>query len=341
MLSTAVCVPSLLSTAPYIQHIIMSRTPALCGGFLTDKRSMVAFVWSVTSVLTIFAFATAIVLTVKVHTHYKYLQRLYDGDDWYQASDAYYNYDNSQDGDGNNENNDYNYGEGESHDEQYRDQVRESYYLLSSMSAKSVTFVAVYTMILNLGLSMYGSMAIVGFTSLRGVYIAPCLPIGSNKLRVGIFGGMMVIFANLLLVCAVVLGEVKVNESYYNNEEKEEEENNNGNAEPYEVERIATILAVTFIFLSALYTIFAVLLFLCHAGEEQSILRIENGNGGVGIGSHNNIGNRIPSPGKTTPLVGDRRSYGVGVGMGRLQTTTVGDSRGFITMDNSSQGTSE
>lgn len=178
----------------------MSQTPSLCGGFLTDKRSMVAFVWSVTTVLTIFAFATAIVLTVKVHTHYKYLQRFYDGDDWYQASDSYYNYDNSQD---ENENN-------ESQDEKYRDQIRDSYMLLSSMSAKSVTFVAVYTMILATALSMYGSLAIVGFTSLRGVYIAPCLSIGSTKLRVGMFGGMIVIFANLMLVCAVVLGEVKV-----------------------------------------------------------------------------------------------------------------------------------
>lgn len=281
---------------------------------------MVAFVWSVTTVLTIFAFATAIILTVKVHTHYKYLQRVYQGDDWYQASDAYYNYENSQDENDNG-----------SEDERYRDQIRESYMLLSSMSAKSVTFVAVYTMILATALSMYGSMAIVGLTSLRGVYIAPCLPIGSNKLRVGIFGGMIVIFANLLLVCAVVLGEVKVN----NNMEREEEENQNGEGEPYEVERIATILAVTFIFLSALYTIFAVLLFLCHAGEEQSILRIEQGSGGVGIGSHvNTIRNGIPAPGATTPLVG--------VSGKRLQTTTLGDgTRGFITMDNSSQGTSE
>lgn len=163
---------------------------------------MVAFVWSVTTVLTIFAFATAIVLTVKVHTHYKYLEKVYNGDDWYQASDAYYNNDNSGDENG-------------SQDERYREQIRESFMLLSSMSAKSVTFVAVYTMILATSLSMYGSMAIVGLTSLRGVYIAPCLPIGTNKLRVGIFGGMIVIFANLLLVCAVVLGEVKVRDGMH------------------------------------------------------------------------------------------------------------------------------
>mmetsp|Transcript_28910 Transcript_28910/g.62006 ORF Transcript_28910/g.62006 Transcript_28910/m.62006 type:complete len:318 (-) Transcript_28910:2284-3237(-) len=317
----------------------MNRTPSLCGGFLTDKRSMVAFTWSVTTVLTIFAFATALVLTIKVHTHYKYLERYYEGDDWYQTNDAYYNYENSQD-EGNNNNNN-----GDSHDEKYRDQIRESYMLLSSMSAKSVTFVAFYTMLLATALTMYGSMAIVGFTSLRGVYIAPCLSIGSNKLRVGIFGGAIVIFANLLLVCAVVLGEVKVNENYYNDREKEEDENNNGEGVPYEVERIATILAVTFIFLSALYTIFAVLLFLCHAGEEQSILRVEQGTGGgVGIGTH--MGN-APGMTKTTPLVGkivDRgRRGGVGGVVGQLgQTSTLGDgARGFITMDNSSQGTSE
>ncbi|VEU44865.1 unnamed protein product [Pseudo-nitzschia multistriata] len=125
----------------------MSRTPSLCGGFLTDKRSMVAFTWSVTTVLTIFAFATALVLTVKVHTHYKYLERYYDGDDWYEQNYAYYNYDNSQDEENDNENED-------SHDEKYRDQIRESYMLLSSMSAKSVTFVAFYTMVLATALSI-------------------------------------------------------------------------------------------------------------------------------------------------------------------------------------------
>lgn len=39
--------------------------------------------------------------------------------------------------------------------------------------------------------------------------------------------------------------------------------------EPYEVERIATILAVACMFLSALYSIFAVLLFLYFGNEEN------------------------------------------------------------------------
>ena len=184
-------------------------TPSLCGGFLTDKRSMVAFTWSITTVLTLFAFITAVILTIQVHTHYRRLRNYYDGDDWYQSyiNNDDWNNNNNQNGDGENEEN-----QQPSHDEQQYQQIRESYQLLSSMSAKSITFVAVYTMLLATTLSLYGSMAIVGFTSLRGVYIAPCFSSGGNKLRVGIFGGAIVIFANLLLVCAVVLGEVKVRE---------------------------------------------------------------------------------------------------------------------------------
>jgi hypothetical protein len=87
-------------------------------------------------------------------------------------------------------------------------------------------------------------------------------------------------------------------------------------------------------FLSALYTIFAVLLFLCHAGEEKSLLRKINGDGvhhdgtpGVAV-SHNN-----------TPLVSVK--HGTTMGESRHPTTALGDSPGFITMENSSQGTSE
>ena len=92
-------------------------------------------------------------------------------------------------------------------------------------------------------------------------------------------------------------------------------------------------------FLSALYTIFAVLLFLCHAGEEKSLLRV-NGDGvhhdgtpGVGV-SHNQ-----------TPLVSVTHHHGTTMSEHHTHTqhttTALGDSPGFITMENSSQGTSE
>lgn len=57
----------------------------------------------------------------------------------------------------------------------------------------------------------------------------------------------------------MVVGVTQV-EDYREGREREE-------TEPYAVERIATVLAVTCMFLSALYSIFAVLLFVTSASE--------------------------------------------------------------------------
>jgi hypothetical protein len=171
-------------------------SPSICGTFLADKRAMVAFTWSIANLLTLFAFFTGIALIIQIHSHYRRMERYYESDDWYQQ------YVNDDDGNGD---------EGGSHDQedQYKEQ-QEAMVLLSTMSAGSMTFVAVWTILLATTLSLYGTTAIVGFTSLRGVYIAPCFSSGSDKMRVGIFGGAIVVFANLLLVCAVILGEVRV-----------------------------------------------------------------------------------------------------------------------------------
>lgn len=171
--------------------------PSICGGFLGDKLSMMAFVWSITNVLTVFAFFTTIALLVHIHTHYRRMERYYESDDWYQQ---YLNNDDRHQN-----------GGGGSHDqaEKYREQ-KELFLQLSTMNAKSITFGAIYTMILASGLSFYGSTAIVGVTSLRGIYIGPCFSSGGSNMRVGMFGGAIVMFANLLLVCAVILGEVRV-----------------------------------------------------------------------------------------------------------------------------------
>jgi hypothetical protein len=180
-------------------------SPSLCGGTLSDKRSMVAFTWTITTVLTLFASLTAVVLLIQIHTHYHRMERYYESDDWYQSQYAQYQND---DDDGDNEEGQNSQEEAEA--QENIEKTAEAYMLLSSLSAKSITFVPVYTMILAVGLSWYGSTAIVGFTSLRGVYIAPCFSSGPNTMAVGIFGGAIVIFANLLLVCAVILGEVRV-----------------------------------------------------------------------------------------------------------------------------------
>ena len=182
-------------------------SPSICGGFLSDKRSMVAFTWTITTVLTLLAFLTALVLVIQIHAHYRRTSNYYDGDDWYQQY-LYQNQYNNNNGEDDEEDEQNNHG---SQDRQEYMDIRDQYQMLRQLKSKSIAFVPIWTVILALGLTMYGSTAIVGFTSLRGDYIAPCFSDhGPNKMAVGIFGGAIVIFANLLLVCAVILGEVRV-----------------------------------------------------------------------------------------------------------------------------------
>jgi len=74
-----------------------------------------------------------------------------------------------------------------------------------------------------------------------------------------------------------------------NNRDNGDQQDND--REPYEVERIATVLAVTCMFLAALYTIFAILLFLYYGSEdnrgpdtEEDVIVGGGGVRGVGVG---------------------------------------------------------
>jgi hypothetical protein len=175
--------------------------PSLCGSFLTDKRSLVAFTWTITTILTLVAFVMSLAMMVEVHAHYRRLERYYEQ----QYEYSQYSNDDDQEGEDNKED------ENNSADRQIQE-----YLALASMSSGSMTFVALYTMIMALALNLYGSTAIVGFTSLRGVYIGPCFSSpGSSRIKLGVFGGAIVFFANLLLVCAVIFGEVRVSILYY------------------------------------------------------------------------------------------------------------------------------
>ena len=102
-------------------------TPSLCGSFLVDRRSLVAFTWTITTVLTLLAFITAVFLMAHVHTHYKRMESYYE--DQYEYNMQYYDE-----------------REGEEEHEQSADADREEleYYLqLANMKSSSVTFVAV------------------------------------------------------------------------------------------------------------------------------------------------------------------------------------------------------
>jgi hypothetical protein len=176
------------------------HTPSLCGSFLVDRRSLVAFTWTITTVLTLVAFIMAVVMMVHVHTHYKRMEHYYE--EQYEYTMAQYEYNNQDGGEDQHQ---------ESADRSELDFVEQ----LSSMSSKSMTFVAIYTVGMAISLNLYGTTAIVGFTSLQGVYIAPCFSSSTNpRVRLGIFGGAIIFFANLLLLCAVIFGEVRVSQPW-------------------------------------------------------------------------------------------------------------------------------
>jgi hypothetical protein len=151
----------------------------------------------VTTLLQLVAFIMAIIMTIQINIQYKRMARMYAVDD-----DAYQNNNEEQQ-----------QGEG-SQDRNSADNESLLYSMLASTSSRSMTFVAIYTMTLAMALNLYGSTAIVGFTSLRGVYIAPCFSSEHSSMKVGMFGGAIVMFANLLLLCAVVLGEFRVSFAY-------------------------------------------------------------------------------------------------------------------------------
>jgi hypothetical protein len=111
---------------------------------------------------------------------------------------------------------------------------------------------------------------------------------------------------------------------------KENNQDQGDEMQPYQVERISTVLAVACMFLAALYTIFAILLFLCYASEETQSESVETHDSGA---SHSK-----------TPLVtvstADQRHID-SPGFITMDNSSQGDTHnpGFITMENSSQGT--
>jgi hypothetical protein len=109
---------------------------------------------------------------------------------------------------------------------------------LATTNSRGLVFAGVYTTVLGIALSLYGSTVVVGFMSAKGEYIPPCFSFrnmsitededGMNeedsttgprklwgeKIHRGIFLGSLVIFSNLMLLCAVIFGELQVRDFF-------------------------------------------------------------------------------------------------------------------------------
>lgn len=240
---------------------------AICGNLITSRRSFLALAWTLTTYLSLFSFVVAIFLATRINQQFT------------EYRDEYgYRYLEEEGG-----------GEGEGNsadmEEEHHSEDREREEdLFSSLAHNSggLLFASVYTTILGLGVSLYGSTVVIGFMSLVGEYIPPCFNFRSmsleeedpstvdpalgprklwaEKMHRGVFLGSLVIFSNLLILCAVIFGELQVNNNY---NQDDDGYNIFESMFSYRVERITSVFAATCLMLAFLYIFFAVLYLTC------------------------------------------------------------------------------
>lgn len=243
----------------------------------------------------------------------------------------------------------------------------EDFFASLTHNSRGLLFASVYTTILGLGLSLYGSTVVIGFMSLVGEYIPPCfnfrnMSIGeeedpstidpalgprklwAEKIHRGVFLGSLVIFSNLLILCAVIFGELQVNDN--NNSNVDDDNNIFQSMFSYRVERITSVFAATCMVLAFLYISFAVLYLTCGGmtddnddvdGGYSSNMRSNTKSNSRGIlenslfempkkrrrRKHRSRGRSTPDK-KQEPLVGDNER-------GMIPPVGITNNEGFIT----------
>lgn len=274
----------------------MASTP-LCGSLVTSRRSFLALAWTLTTLLSFFSFGVSVFLGMKITHHYNSILT----DDyaaWYLDE-----YGREYNDNGNSHNNcrllnsnDQNRNEGNQQGQQQQqgeqhNNDREGYHLndqpldeeffesLDTTNSRGLVFAGVYTTVLGIALSLYGSTVVVGFISAKGEYIPPCFSFrdmsvidedewGANNdedsttgpkklwgetIHRGVFLGSLVIFSNLMLLCAVIFGELQVRD--YKQEHH--------NLFHYRIEKISNVFAITCVVLAFVYILFAVIFTSC------------------------------------------------------------------------------
>jgi len=250
----------------------MAPTP-LCGALISSRRSFLALAWTLTTLLSVFSFGVSVFLSIKITNQYNSMSSGdygYNGENnsWDRARGRLLNEDNNS-------------RDGHSND---RDELDEAFFAsLATTNSRGLVFAGLYTTILGMALSLYGSTVVVGFMSLKGEYLPPCFNfrdmsltnadgdsardddsqagprrLWGEKIHRGIFLGCIVIFSNLMLLCAVIFGELQVQDNYDNYDEQRGQ-----TLFSYRIEKIASIFAITCMVLAFVYILFAVIYTTC------------------------------------------------------------------------------
>jgi len=246
-----------------IKSLVMP--PSICGDIIQTRRGLLALGWTATLLISVLAYCSTSLYILLINIRYN----------GFADRSSYENYDYNQ---RTLEEEDAS-GDSGSKDEEDHDDVYYYYPILVSVKSRSVTFAIVYMGALVMALSIFGTTAVFGCTSPSGTFIGPCfsgVSGGQKPIHLGLFIGLLFMFANLTLVFAVIFGEFWV-EDYIDNNEKE-------NMASYPVELAATAFSGLCLFLSVIYIIFTVLVFVYHdsliEGEKDGNSKKIRGNTG-------------------------------------------------------------
>ncbi|KAL7460600.1 hypothetical protein ACHAXS_001043 [Conticribra weissflogii] len=130
-----------------------------------------------------------------------------------------------------------------------------------SVTSRAMVFAAIWTAVLSAILVIYGTV-LLGVQMPTGKYYACCS--GNvhrmTPLSLGAFGGSLVMFANLTLVCAILFGEFEIREFSF--DAAKYQNNNEGNQNDRTVRQTSFAFSVLCIFFTVMYSSFAALVFV-------------------------------------------------------------------------------
>mmetsp|Transcript_18963 Transcript_18963/g.31437 ORF Transcript_18963/g.31437 Transcript_18963/m.31437 type:complete len:262 (+) Transcript_18963:15-800(+) len=194
---------------------------SVCGPIVQSRRGLLAFVWSLVTLLTIIAFVVALFFTISAKNAAQYM-----------------------DDDNNNQNN--NNQEGQNDDNNMNPEI--------AVTSRAMAFAALWTAVLACLMAVFGTV-ILGFQSPTGQYYTCC---ASNvhrttPLGLGSFIGALLMFANLTLVCSVLFGEFEIRDYERDAEDGRDAEY----AQELAVGRSSMAFSIMCMFLTVLYAGFA------------------------------------------------------------------------------------
>ncbi|KAL7579870.1 hypothetical protein ACA910_004881 [Epithemia clementina (nom. ined.)] len=204
-----------------------SSSPAT---LVTSRRGFLAFIWFVVNVLSLIAFAVALIFGLSTKD--------LDEDEYYQ------NY--------------YNNGEGNSGDRDNEDEMDPEL----AVTSRAIAFAAMWTAVLAVLLSIFGTV-ILGWQSPTGQYYTCCSSQvhRTTPITLGGFIGSLLMFANLALVCAALFGEFEVRDYRDNDHDRNRDGEGDDQAQHiyFAVRRTSMAFSILCLFLAGLYGSFAAL----------------------------------------------------------------------------------